>query len=320
MTMTANLINQKNLGSALLQGAGGMQANLILQALTQTLLVNQMQGSGTLVGNVHLIRHMTAAFAGAGSLTARLAIPQSIRASLAGAGGLGVDIVIAGAADTTTGLIVWYKFDNTTTTDSSGNGNTGTPEGTHPTLVTGHIGSALSFTGTGTASGSWIDFSSVTGLGLATATSEITFACWVNTSALDTPLISYRDASGTPVLDFVIGANGVDNAGTGRLSVIVRDDGGGGLTGIHSTASINDSTWHHVAFTRTSAKLLTLYIDGVSVASATDTMTTSLTPQLTWAGVGVEHQQTWTYGGLMDDVRIYNRALATTDIAALAAM
>ena len=171
-----------------------------------------------------------------------------------------------------TGLAVWYKFNDTTTTDASVNGNTGTIAGSGTTLVTGHIGSALSFNGSG-----YVTFTSVALLGLASATSEISIACWIKSTGTDCTIVSLRDA-GSALLDFVTGFNGLANAGTGKLSIIVRDSGGGGLNTATSSAAVHDNTWHHVAMTRTSAKLITLYIDGASDGTVTDTMSAALTP------------------------------------------
>jgi hypothetical protein len=219
-------------------------------------------------------------------------------------------------ADITTGLQVWYKFDDTVTTDSSGHNNTGILTGSPlPTLVPGIIGNALSFTG----GNGYVAFSSVANLGLPTVTSEITIACWIKTSHLDTPIVTLRDTTGTPIIDIVLGNNGIGNAGSGILSALVRDNAGAGLVAIIAAKAISDNIWHHIAFTRTSAKLLTLYVDGlVSGTPITDTMTTSITPEVTHSGIGVEVWQGSYFNGLMDDVHIYNRALTATDIAALA--
>ena len=90
-----------------------------------------------------------------------------------------------------------------------------------------------------------------------------------------------------------------------------------------STASINDGNWHHVAVT-TSGSGTTLFIDGVALTggavdytSTTDTTAffddvsnpSSITiGAYSSGGIGGE------FSGLIDDVRIYDRALTTLDI------
>jgi hypothetical protein len=200
-------------------------------------------------------------------------------------------------------LVLHYKFDDTTTTDSSGYSNTGTLTGSGTTLVTGHIGSALSFTGSG-----YVTFTSVSSLGLATATSEISVACWIKTTSLDPTFLSLRDG-GSAIIDLVAGYNGVGNANTGIPSFLILGTNGVGLTYITGSTSISDNNWHHIAATRTSGKLLTLYIDGVSVASGTDTLTSGVAPTVAGSAVGYEIVAGGRgMVGLIDDFRIYNRA------------
>ena len=218
-------------------------------------------------------------------------------------------------ADVTAGRTLWYKFDDTTTTDSSGNSNTGTIAGSGTTLVTGHIDSALSFNGSG-----YVSLTSISPFVLASATSEISVCCWVKLTATDGVICAMRDGSGTVVFDFVVGYNAVDNAFTGKPSLIVRDGAGGGLTYFSASTAVNDGNWHHVAWTRTSGKVLTLYIDGTAAGTATDTMGTGSTPLVTVSAIGRDPQNgglPW-FNGLMDDFRVYNRALTSTEVATLA--
>lgn len=213
------------------------------------------------------------------------------------------------------GLVLRYECDDMVTADTSGNGNTGTISGSGTTLVAGKFGSALSFDGNG-----YITFTSVTALGLASAATEFSVACWIKTTNIDGCIYSIRNSgSGNPIINLVVGYNGVDNVNTGKLSVIVRDDVGAGLKNVNAPSAINDGNWHHVALTRTTGQLLTLYQDGVSVASGTDTMTTGITPNVSGSAIakdilgGVP-----TIVGLLDDLQVYNRALTSPEVASLA--
>lgn len=247
---------------------------------------------------------------GSTSLTVTAQVPGDI------SNGAGVGLAVS--FTDVDALVAHYPFDDTTTTDASGNGNTGILTGTGTTLVTGKIGSgALSFNGNG-----YVTFTSVAALGLATATSEFSCATWIKTSQTDATILCLRNSgSGNQVILFCIGYNFYDNAFTGRLSCLVRDDAGTGVMNVNSTAAVNDNAWHHVAVTRNSSKLLTLYIDGVSAGTATDTMTGALTPNLAGSAVAYEiYTAVRTLTGSLDDFRIYKRALTSTEVAALYAL
>lgn len=83
------------------------------------------------------------------------------------------------------------------------------------------------------------------------------------------------------------------------------------------TTRVNDGLWHHVAFTKAGVAAK-LYIDGVLRSSA------NLTGSNTFTNAGLETRiggdkgdAAATYGGLMDEVRLYNVTLGTSDIATL---
>jgi hypothetical protein len=219
-----------------------------------------------------------------------------------------------GSSVTFSGRVVHYTCDDTVTTDSSGNSNTGVMTGTGTTLSTGLINNKLTFNGSG-----YIKFTDVSLIGLASSTSEISVSCWITTSSLDITLLSLRNSTNAFTLfDFVLGYNGGGNLNTGKLSVIVRDNNNVGTTIVTAPTAINNSAWHHCVVTRTTAKLLTLYVDGASVATGTDTMTGALTPNLTNSAVGYEI----TAGGRgivgsLDDFQIYNRALTSTEVTSI---
>lgn len=223
-----------------------------------------------------------------------------------------------------TPTVAWLKFDDGsgTTAADSVDSHTGTLTdggGGLPTWTSGHIGGALSFPVDG--------YVGVAGtLGLASVSSEITLACWVN---IDTGVVSgngvifgLRASGGNPILLLNIGDIVIGNAGTGKLAALLRDDAGGGLTSVIATTVLTKSVWHHVALTRNSSQVVKIYLDGVLDTSGTDTdtMTTSMTcnaPRIAFenGGDGLAN-----FIGLIDDVRVYNTALSATDIAALAAM
>ncbi len=234
-----------------------------------------------------------------------------IEAIFDGTGSLRVNATVQVA--TIAGLILHYKFNDTVTTDYSGNNNTGTIAGSGTTLVTGHDGNALSFNGSG-----YVTFTSVSLIRLATAASEISIMCWMKSTQTDNTLVSLRDTSHA-IIDLVVGYNGIDNVGTGKLSLTIWGDAGSPST-VTSTVTVNDGNWHHVAFTRNSSQLCTLYIDGVNRGSGTDSLPGGLTPLQAYSSIGYEIVAGGRgISGLMDDLRIYNRALTPTEIATIVA-
>jgi hypothetical protein len=83
-------------------------------------------------------------------------------------------------------------------------------------------------------------------------------------------------------------------------------------------ARVTDTNWHHVAVTK-AGTLVTFYIDGVAFPSATYNSTFQFTSP---AGIGVRGDNinannNDSFLGNIDEVSIYNRALASNEIAAI---
>jgi hypothetical protein len=82
-----------------------------------------------------------------------------------------------------------------------------------------------------------------------------------------------------------------------------------GRTGkpLTSSAIVTDGAWHHVGFVWDGANRI-LYVDEVEVARDTQTsLPLVLTGLYIGAGKGLESNTFWS--GLIDDVRIYDRAV-----------
>lgn len=213
------------------------------------------------------------------------------------------------------GLQVQYPFENTVTADGSGNNNTGTLNGSY-SLVGGKVGSAISF------STGYVSFSNTTNIGLATATSELSICCWIKTSNNNgEPIFGSRNGANA-IIDLVLGFDGVGNSFTGKPAFVLRSSSGTDLTEVigSSSASLADNSWHHVAVTRTSGKLITIYVDGSSVGSATDALTAGVPATTADTFVGREVAQGWQSVSTLDDFRYYNRALTATEVSQIAAL
>ncbi len=224
----------------------------------------------------------------------------------------------SGVLDITTGLVGNWTFD-ADATDSSGNSNDGTLSGDaaiDTTDATDIVGQGkLSLDGTDDYVDLTAHTASFSGL------SEGTISAWVNLSASGSRTIfDIGDgASFTNYLSFFVS--------NGQLSVTIVD-GGSTVLDVVSSATINDGTWHHVAFNASSSGNQ-LFIDGQQLiggaltyntgSSGTTTFINDLnTVTNTTIGAYQDGGINGEFQGLLDDVRIYDRSLASGDIAELA--
>jgi hypothetical protein len=219
----------------------------------------------------------------------------------------------------TPGLLGYWRLvdtGGTTAADASGRGMHGTYSGGFtlggPTAMADGTGGSVALNG---SDGQVALPADVVGV----VDGEITVTAWVRTTDADAPVVSMRRSGfGNPVLDFHLGNNGVGNVGTGRPTVLLRDDGGGGTVAFTSPTAVNSGQWVFLAYTRTTAKLNTIYVDGVAVVTGTDTVNT-ITTDL----VRIGREPVWGAGGTanlagdVQDVAIWSRALTATEIATL---
>jgi hypothetical protein len=197
-----------------------------------------------------------------------------------------------------TGLVAAYGFEEgsgTTTADASGLGNTGTiTAGTWSTA--GRFGRALSFNGTS----SLVTIPDAAALRLTTA---MTVEAWVRPSSSS----SWRCA----VLKETSGglAYGLYSSDTSsRPSGYVRVGSEIDVTG---PSAITLNAWTHLAATYDGANLR-LFVNGTQVTSRalTGSIASSTQP------LRIGGNQVWGeyFAGLIDEVRVYNRALSAAEI------
>jgi hypothetical protein len=204
------------------------------------------------------------------------------------------------------GLVGWWRFDEgsgTIASDSSGNGNNGTLQGSPlPNWVAGKYGDALSFDGTNdyVAAPSSSSLSSI-GAG------DFTLAAWFQATVgqpVNTKLLSNSNPNTGYGFVFYLG-------GGGTLGLYLSNSGGrnwyGGVT------NLIDGTWHYGVITRSGTTIST-YVDGSLVNTQTDTVgnvaTTSPLIIGSWFGT------TDFFKGAIDEAQIYNRALSAAEIQA----
>jgi hypothetical protein len=199
---------------------------------------------------------------------------------------------------TPAGLIAYWKFDEgsgTTTGDASGNGNSGTLVN-GSVWSAGRVGKALLFDGIN-------DHVTVADSNSLDLSSAFTLSAWVN------PASTFTDFRSILVKNYsyYLYASVASYCGDGTPL--------GGFSGITAQTACQPSplpvnTWTHLAVTY-NGSTLTFYRDGVAVATSSASGTLSPTTGVLQIG-GSQFGE--YFKGLIDEVRIYNKALSATEI------
>ena len=195
------------------------------------------------------------------------------------------------------GLVTWWKFDETNGTiayDSSGNGHDGNLSG-GPTWATGKIGGALSFDG--------VDDKVLTPL-KGRRNIDITWSLWIKTQTSYGGMIGVSGntwSAGGQSFSIALGKPKID-----ACQVSYRE--GNDL--------ITTNTWTHCLFAVENSDSVKVFVNGIiSIDSTMD--------WFKWDGTSISMRiahipgQGDYYNGLIDDVRIYDRALSAAEVQAL---
>jgi uncharacterized protein YjdB len=198
-----------------------------------------------------------------------------------------------------TGLVAAYNFNEgsgSTVTDASGNGNTGTISGATWT-TSGKFGGALSFNG----ANSWITVNDAASLDL---TSGVTIEAWVKLStATGWQAIVIKERPGG--LSYALYAANTDhNAPVAALHT--SSD-----VNLYGNSPLAVNTWTHVALTYDGTMLM-LYVNGAQITSQSlsGAMPVSTSP----LRIGGDSIWGEYFNGVIDEVRVYNRALSAAEI------
>jgi fibronectin type 3 domain-containing protein len=203
---------------------------------------------------------------------------------------------------------VLLKFDEvsgTTAADSSGNGWNGTLVG-GPTWVAGKFNNAINLNG----SGQYVTLP----IGVVNGLNDFTIAAWVKLASVSNWMRIFDFGTGTEAYMFLTPLN--DHTNTVRYAISTA--GYNGEQRIDGPVPLTAGAWTHVAVTL-SGTTGTLYINGTAVSTNTNM---TLNP----SGLGITNlnyigksQFSDPYlNGLVDDFRIYGRALTATEINTLA--
>jgi hypothetical protein len=206
---------------------------------------------------------------------------------------------------TSEGLVGYWNFEEgsgDTVHDATGNGHDGRIYGA--TWTNTPFGKGLSFNGFS----DYVEVSNVSDGIFDFGTGDFTIAAWIRTTG----------GSGYSRDDVIIKGDPF-NSGFGmsvrnsRISSYIGNTGSG--AGYNDNSMIvNDDVWHHVISLRRSGMVM-IYADGMFQFSYLYSGTVTVNTNLIFGKHGTKNES--YYEGMLDEVRIYNRALSTDEISGL---
>ncbi|MFK7896673.1 MAG: LamG-like jellyroll fold domain-containing protein, partial [Myxococcota bacterium] len=211
-----------------------------------------------------------------------------------------------GTLDIESGLVAHYLFDEgsgSVAIDEAGGDDTGTLSGTPaPSRVTGILGEALEFADGGddiltVADSANLDFGS----------GDFTVSYWYNTSTTPTSqarIVRKLDSGIAP--GFVTFADSAND-----INLVVSD--GTSSVALNGTGEF-DGEWHLFTAVRT-GNLFELYVDGSLIDSETLALGSIDNAEILTMGGSTGAPE--TYDGKLDEVRLYDRALSSSDVTEL---
>ena len=226
------------------------------------------------------------------------------------------------------GLVGYWSFDgpdmyNNTALDRSGQGNNGTLTN-GPTRKVGRIGQGLEFDG----SNDYVDIANESNFDFE-RTQPFSYSLWTKPKAGDTSIslafgkiLNSGNFTGWALLTNYDYSSNTEVAG--RLAVaLINISGTTNAIGIEADSKINDGGWHHYTVTYDGSSFasgIKIYEDGISLALnvASDSLTGSILNNVNVEiGDRDSGASSLNYPGLIDEVRIYNRALSGDEIKRL---
>jgi len=198
------------------------------------------------------------------------------------------------------GLIGHYEFNGNANDTSVGPTQHGTLNGNATIITDGSRGEVLSLDGSD-------DFVQIAGL--MDEPANLTLSAWINASGVDISGAGILSMGGSPALSL---------RSDGTLVGLYKS--GGTNYRIVSIESMVGTGWRHVALSiDTVGQNLTVFVDGSAIDSISAPVPIEYDQNpATIIGLKGDGGPDYDFEGLIDDVRIYDRALSNAEIAALA--
>jgi Concanavalin A-like lectin/glucanases superfamily len=248
----------------------------------------------------------------------RFSPPQGVPWSVCRAVASFLVAISAAAQVSTNGLVGWYQAEGNTL-DSAGH-NDGTA--VNVLYAPGRIGSAFLFDGatSGVSLGVPVDFN-------FPQSESFTLAAWFDSFGPNAPMSNGDIQDGQAILFLNYNCSGTPTAETlsipaagGPVSFMVRDLNGATVI-VRSPSSPSFNSFHLAVGVREVSgtnKTVRLYLDGELAASGVDPTSAALFSGVnSWIGRRNSCLSDNVFNGLIDDVRIYNRALTDSDVRSL---
>jgi hypothetical protein len=254
--------------------------------------------AGTYTVNVYVYQNSTliATGTGTGTVTAGQTTTVTVTVYFTG----NITVIVTWGVDLKTGLIAYYPFTGNAN-DSSGNSNNGTVHGA--TLTADRFGndsSSYSFNGTN----NYIDlgFKSVFQF-----TNEITISAWIkfNSNGLSQTIASHGDNA----YHLYIQNPSTKNEYINWAKALVSNIGAN-----YDTLKVLPNVWYHIVAVNRINNDVKVYINGLLKKTKTFSYAYSYSKNLR---IGSTDSENFFFNGIIDDVRIYNRALSDSEIQAL---
>jgi predicted phage tail protein len=208
------------------------------------------------------------------------------------------DATTGAAPPTPPGLVGAWAFgegSGPTTADASRNGNLATITGA-TWSTQGKYGNALSFNGTGSV----VRVASSASLNPGSA---MTLSAWIRPAASQTGWRTILQRESEAYFLTASSDSPMSPAGGGTL--------GGGVHYVMGPTANPVNAWTHVALTYDGANLR-IYVNGVQAATRAATGAVQASTNPLWIGGNSPYGE--YFQGLIDEVRVYNRALSAADI------
>ncbi len=219
------------------------------------------------------------------------------------------------------GLVGYWTLDGKDTNwstgitlDKSGNGNNGqlVSMSTSSSPVAGKVGQGLTFKGVGYTNAG-------TGSALNVIGSDFSVSVWAKTNQIGTTRMILQKGSGPAISSEKGYQLYLGNTGTNWVFSVW--DGASPTNHTprgQTTYGVEIGKWHYLTgIFRTSTKTAYLYVDGIlrDQASNASFSTPDISTNPLFIGASSDGSTLWN--GLLDDIRIYNRALSATEVQQL---